>query len=71
MLWDRCATCHRPGQLAPFSLLEYADVKIHARQIVTATKRRVMPPWLPEPGYGTFATTAACRPRRSIASSNG
>ena len=62
LLWERCGTCHRPGQLAPFSLLEYADVKSHARQVATATTRHIMPPWLPEPGYGTFANDRRLRP---------
>jgi Flp pilus assembly protein TadD len=55
LVWNHCGTCHRPGQLAPFSLLDYVDVRTHARQIVTATRNHVMPPWLPEPGYGLFS----------------
>jgi len=55
LLWERCGACHRPGQLAPFSLLEYQQVRSHAAQIVKATRNHVMPPWLPERGYGTFA----------------
>jgi tetratricopeptide (TPR) repeat protein len=46
---------------APFSLLEYRDVRAHASQIASATKRRTMPPWLPEPGYGEFANTRRLR----------
>src|SRR5689334_14998424 len=49
-----CAPCHRPGESGPFSLLTYEDVKRHASQISAVTKRRFMPPWLPEPGYGDF-----------------
>jgi tetratricopeptide (TPR) repeat protein len=49
-----CAPCHRPGESGPFSLLTYEDVKRHASQIAAVTKRRFMPPWLPEPGYGDF-----------------
>jgi hypothetical protein len=52
---QRCASCHQPGQAAPFSLLEYADVKRHAQEIAEVTRSRYMPPWLPEPGYGEFA----------------
>lgn len=55
LIWTRCATCHRPGEAAPFSLIAYADARSRARQIVTVIKDRIMPPWLPEPGYGTFA----------------
>ena len=55
ILFQKCADCHRPGQSAPFSLLDYSDVKQRARTIVGATERRFMPPWLPEPGDGEFA----------------
>ena len=55
ILYQNCATCHRPGQVAPFSLLTYADAIKRARLLATATEKRVMPPWKPEPGYGSFA----------------
>lgn len=55
IVFERCAPCHRPGQSAPFSLLNYHDVEKRARQIADLTQRRYMPPWLPEPGYGEFA----------------
>lgn len=54
IVYQKCATCHRPGESGPFSLITYADVKKHARQIADVTRRRFMPPWLPEPGYGDF-----------------
>jgi len=41
----QCAACHRDGEAAPFDLLTYADVKKHAKQIVTVTASRYMPPW--------------------------
>ncbi len=55
ILFKNCALCHRPEQAGPFSLLTYADGKKHAKQIVEVTRKRYMPPWLPEPGYGEFA----------------
>src|SRR5215831_16601357 len=55
ILYRNCSPCHRPGESAPFSLLTYDDVKRHAAQIAAVTKRRYMPPWLPEPGHGEFA----------------
>ncbi len=54
IVYRNCASCHRPGESAPFSLLSYSDVRKHARQIAAVTKSRFMPPWLPEPGYGAF-----------------
>jgi tetratricopeptide (TPR) repeat protein len=55
ILFRTCARCHRPGEAGPFSLLTYDDAKSHARQIATVTKRRFMPPWLPEQGELKFA----------------
>ena len=55
ILFERCAACHRPGGVAPFSVLTYEEVSPRARQLVTATTSRAMPPWKPEPGYGEFA----------------
>jgi Flp pilus assembly protein TadD len=55
IVWDQCATCHRPGQAAPFSLLTYADVQKRAKQIAEVTRSRYMPPWMPAPGYVHFA----------------
>jgi len=54
IVYQSCAPCHRPGEPGPFSLLTYSDVRKHAQQIVSVTKRRYMPPWLPEPGHGDF-----------------
>src|ERR1017187_6973039 len=49
-----CAPCHRPGEPGPFPLLAYNDVRKRGPQIVSVIKRRYMPPWLPEAGYGDF-----------------
>src|SRR5262249_55097987 len=54
IVWSRCATCHRPGEIGPFSLITYDDVKRRATQIAAVTARRVMPPWKPQPGKGEF-----------------
>src|SRR5437773_12251743 len=34
IIYQHCASCHRPGQSAPFNLLSYTDVKKRAGQIV-------------------------------------
>jgi Flp pilus assembly protein TadD len=54
LIFQYCAPCHRPGEVAPFPLLSYQDARRHASQIVAVTQSRYMPPWLPEPGYGDF-----------------
>ena len=45
ILFAKCAVCHRPGEIAPFSLLTYADAKKRAKQIAEITTERTMPPW--------------------------
>ncbi len=54
LIWDHCASCHHDGSAGPFSLMDYAAVRRHAREIAEATRSRRMPPYLPEPGYGDF-----------------
>ncbi len=49
---EHCAPCHRPGEVGPFPLLSYDDVRRRARQIAEVTASRFMPPWKPEPGFG-------------------
>jgi len=55
ILYQNCATCHRPGEVAPFSLLTYADAAKKVALLATVTQTRIMPPWKAEPGYGSFA----------------
>jgi mono/diheme cytochrome c family protein len=54
IIYKNCSSCHRPGESGPFPLLSYDDVRKHAAQIADVTKRRYMPPWLPETGHGDF-----------------
>ena len=54
ILFQHCAPCHRPGEAAPFSLLNFDDARRHGKQIVQVTRSRYMPPWLPEAGEGAF-----------------
>ena len=54
IVFEHCATCHRPGGSGPFTLLSYDDVARRARQIAEVTTSGFMPPWLPEPGFGEF-----------------
>lgn len=53
-VFQKCAGCHHPGEVGPFTLLSYADVKKRAKQIVEVTQKRIMPPWSPLPGYCVF-----------------
>jgi len=54
ILYENCATCHRPGEVAPFPLLTFQDAAKRAPLIAAVTGARQMPPWKTEPGHGTF-----------------
>src|SRR5262245_13315067 len=41
----KCEACHRPGSMAPMSLMTYQDARPWARAIRTQVAGRTMPPW--------------------------
>ncbi len=45
ILQKHCQDCHRPGQVAPFSLLSYEQARKRSSDIVNVTQDRLMPPW--------------------------
>lgn len=55
IVFNKCACCHRPGEVAPFPLLNYGDVKKRSRSIAVVTGNRYMPPWKAEHGDADFA----------------
>jgi hypothetical protein len=55
ILQNNCQTCHRPGEVAPMSLLTYEQARPWARAIKTKTTDKQMPPWFADPDYGLFS----------------
>ena len=45
ILQEKCQPCHRPGQMAPMSLITYEDVRPWVRAIKARVMAREMPPW--------------------------
>ncbi len=54
ILYANCTECHRPGEVAPFSLITYEDAAKRADWIAEVTAEGLMPPWHAEEGYGSF-----------------
>jgi hypothetical protein len=54
ILNENCVSCHRAGQIAPFSLAGYANAKSYADNIAGVTQAGTMPPWKPEGMHGAF-----------------
>lgn len=50
----RCQGCHRPGQIAPFSLLTYDDAAGWDGMIAEVVENGRMPPWHADPAHGKF-----------------
>src|SRR5215831_6132124 len=54
ILQNNCQTCHRPGGIAPMSLLTYQNARPWAKAIKAAVVNKQMPPWFADPHYGEF-----------------
>lgn len=54
VLHAHCASCHRPGEAAPFPLLRYEDARKRAGMIADVVEDRLMPPWHAAPGHLAF-----------------
>jgi len=52
ILQRHCQDCHRPGQVAPFSLLSYEQARKRSEDIAMVTEDRTMPPWHASPAEG-------------------
>lgn len=59
ILFAKCVRCHRPGEIAPMSLLTYGDARPWARGIRAKVVAREMPPWPADPQYGRFRNSLA------------
>jgi mono/diheme cytochrome c family protein len=55
IIYKNCAQCHRPGEVAPMSLLNYKEARPWARSIREKVATQQMPPWLADPHYGEFS----------------
>ena len=54
ILAEHCASCHRPGDIAPMSLRSYEEVRPWVKSIRKAIEAGVMPPWHADPAYGSW-----------------
>lgn len=55
VLQTHCQECHRPGEVAPMSLMSYKDSRPWAKAIRQAVLSKKMPPWSADPHYGKFS----------------
>lgn len=55
LLDKHCVSCHRAGEVAPFSLVEYDEVVGWAEMLREVVAEGRMPPWSASPEHGHFA----------------
>jgi hypothetical protein len=55
IFYSSCVYCHRPGEVAPMSLLTYQSARPWARAIKRVVLDRRMPPWQADPHYSSFS----------------
>jgi hypothetical protein len=54
IFYRNCTSCHRAGEIAPMSLITYKEVRPWAKAIREKVITREMPPWHPDPHYGSW-----------------
>ncbi len=55
IFYKNCVDCHRPGEAAPMSLLDYKSARPWIKSIREKVSERVMPPWQADPHVGKFS----------------
>lgn len=54
ILQEKCQSCHRDGDIAPFALASYQDARLWAADIHRVVEAGVMPPWKPVDAQDRF-----------------
>jgi Copper type II ascorbate-dependent monooxygenase, C-terminal domain len=62
IFYEHCVGCHRPGEMAPMSLLDYKSARPWAKAIQSAVLTGKMPPWFADPEFGHFSNDPSLKP---------
>lgn len=54
IIYENCTSCHRLGEIGPFSLTNYEQVLGWGATIRYVTEIQYMPPWKPDRAYSKF-----------------
>ncbi len=63
---EKCVTCHQEGDIAPFALDSYDDVKAFAAAAAYAIRAGTMPPWPPTAGYTELQNERSLTPEQKF-----
>lgn len=62
ILQRHCQECHRPGEAAPMSFMNYRQVRPWAKAIRETVLKKKMPPWFADPAHGKFSNARVLTP---------
>jgi hypothetical protein len=54
IIYSHCTSCHRAGEIGPFSLSNYSEVKAQDGLVKYVTSIQYMPPWKADPTYQQY-----------------
>lgn len=54
IIYQKCSSCHRPGEIGPMALTNYDEVTSWGGMIQYVTANKIMPPWQTDPDYSSF-----------------
>src|SRR5205814_2186168 len=67
ILQKHCQDCHRPGTVAPFSLIDFHQVTSRAKAIAETVRAGQMPPWYGAPQHSEFVNRRGLSPKEKDA----
>lgn len=57
-----CVECHRPGEIGPFDMSDFQEIRGWADMIVEVIEQKRMPPWHADPSHGHFKNQRSMNP---------
>ena len=54
IIYNNCTVCHREGEIGPFPLTNFEEVRDEAYTILHVTRKGLMPPWMPDREFSNF-----------------
>ncbi len=54
IIYNNCTVCHRDGEIGPFPLTNFEEVRDEAYTILSVTRQGFMPPWMPDREFSNF-----------------
>ena len=54
IIYNNCTVCHRAGEIGPFPLTNFEEIRDEAYTILSVTRKGYMPPWMADREFSKF-----------------